>query len=149
MVEDTNKQKKETHTSGSTESVTHSLNQENREENKKKSPSSYGFDGLVNIFHRKQIDITNWIIEKTDERRGGMKFMLPDAEGQIFLDWDDLYYVDVRFVKTNKIYKESVSLATLEVLVVELEEQRKRTVQILASMLKDAFSGEAPEGKPF
>jgi len=38
VVEDTNKQKKETHTNGNTESVTHSLNQENREENKMSSP---------------------------------------------------------------------------------------------------------------
>ena len=149
MVEDTNKQKKETHTSGSTESVTHSLNQENREENKKKSPSSYGFDGLVNIFHRKQIDITNWVIKELNKERGGIEFMLPNADGIIYLSWGDLYNVDITFVNTQKKYKEQVTLPTLELLIVELEEQRKRTVQILASMLKDAFSGEAPEGKPF
>ena len=149
MVEDTNKQKKETHTSGNTESVTHSLNQENREENKKKSPSSYGYRGVIDIFITKDIDHKDWVIKELDKERGGIEFMLPNADGIIYLSWGDLYNVDITFVNTQKKYKEQVTLPTLELLIVELEEQRKRTVQRLALMLKDAFSGEAPEGKPF
>ena len=149
MVEDTNKQKKETHTNGNTESVTHSLNQENREENKKKSLSSYGYRGVIDIFITKNIDHNDWVIKELDKERGGIEFMLPNADGIIYLSWGDIYNVDITFVNTQKKYKEQVTLPTLELLIVELEEQRKRTVQRLASMLKDAFSGEAPEGKPF
>ena len=75
--------------------------------------------------------------------------MLPNAEGQIILDWDDLYYVDVTFVNSRNTYKESVSLATLEVLISELEDQRQRTVAALRNMLMEKFAGETPEGKPF
>ena len=149
MVEDTNKQKKETHTSGSTESVTHSLNQENRVENKKKSPFSYGYRGVIDIFIAKDIDHKDWVIKELNKERGGIEFMLPNADGIIYLSWGDLYNVDITFVNTQKKYKEQVTLPTLELLIVELEEQRKRTVQRLASLIKDAFSGEAPEGKPF
>ena len=81
MVEDTNKQKKETSINGNTENVTHSSNQESKEENKQKSPSNYGFDGLLRIFHAQEIDKNDWIIKPIDKERGGMEFMLPSAEG--------------------------------------------------------------------
>ena len=151
MVEDTNKQKKETSINGNTENVTHSLNQESKEENKQKSPSkndvnitgpNYGFNGIVKIFHKKEIDMTDWIIEKTDKARGGIKFMLPNAEGEIFLNWGDMYSVDVTFVNTKANYKEVVTLPTLEVLIDTLEEQRQRTVGVIRDMLKDAFNGK-------
>ncbi len=75
--------------------------------------------------------------------------MLPNAEGSIYLSWEDMYYVDVTFVNTKKKYKELVTIPTLEVLLLGLEEQRQRTVGSIRDMLKDAFKGEAPEGKPF
>ena len=158
MVEDTSKQKKKTSINGNTESVMPCSNEQSKEENKQKFPSendfnitgpNYGFNGLVNIFHKKEIDMTDWLIEKTDKARGGIEFMLPNAEGKIFLNWGDMYSVDVTFVNTKGKYKEVVTLPTLEVLIDELEEQRKRTVGLIKDMLKDAFNGEAPEGKPF
>ena len=142
MVEDTNKQKKETHTSGNTESVTHSLNQESKEENKEKFHSSYGFNGLIQIFHKLDIDITDWIIDPLDKERGGFVFMLPNSEGEIYLTWGDFYSVDVTFVNTKANYKEVVTLPTLEVLIQTLEEQRQRTVGGIRDMLKDAFNGK-------
>ena len=151
MVEDTNKQKKETSINGNTESVTHSSNQENKEENKQKSPSNYdvnitgpnyGFNGIVNIFHKLEINMTDWVVEKTDKARGGIEFMLPNAEGEIFLNWGDMYSVDVTFVNTKANYKEVVTLPTLEVLIDTLEEQRQRTVGRIRDMLKDAFNGK-------
>tara|TARA_Y100000004_G_scaffold54348_1_gene60551 strand:+ start:520 stop:747 length:228 start_codon:yes stop_codon:yes gene_type:complete len=75
--------------------------------------------------------------------------MLPNAEGQIYLTWGDMYSVDVTFVNTKANYKEVVTLPTLEVLIDTLEEQRQRTVGDIRDMLKDVFKGEAPEGKPF
>ena len=142
MVEDTNKQKKETSINGSTENAMHSLNQENKVENKEKSPSSYGFDGLIQIFHKLDIDITDWIIDPLDKERGGFVFMLPNSEGDIYLTWGDMYSVDVTFVNTKAKYKEVVTLPTLEVLIQTLEEQRQRTVGGIRDMLKEKFSSE-------
>ena len=142
MVEDTNKQKKETSINGNTENAMHSSNQENKVENKEKSPSSYGFDGLIQIFHKLDIDITDWIIDPLDKERGGFVFMLPNSEGDIYLTWGDMYSVDVTFVNTKANYKEVVTLPTLEVLIQTLEEQRQRTVDGLRDMLKEKFSSE-------
>lgn len=142
MEEDTNKQKKKTITSGSTKSATHSLNKENKVENKEKSHSSYGFNGLIQIFHKLEIDITDWIIDPLDKERGGFVFMLPNSEGDIYLTWEDMYSVDVTFVNTKANYKEVVTLPTLEVLIQTLEDQRQRTVDGLRDMLKEKFSSE-------
>jgi len=142
VEEDTNKQKKKTISSGNTKSVTHSLNQESKEETNKKSPSSYGFNGLIQIFHKLEIDITDWIIDPLDKERGGFVFMLPNSEGDIYLTWEDMYSVDVTFVNTKANYKEVVTLPTLEVLIQTLEDQRQRTVDGLRDMLKEKFSSE-------
>jgi len=142
VEEDTNKQKKKTITSGSTKSVTHSLNQENKVENKEKFHSSYGFNGLIQIFHKLEIDITDWIIDPLDKERGGFVFMLPNSEGDIYLTWEDMYSVDVTFVNTKANYTEVVTLPTLEVLIQTLEDQRQRTVDGLRDMLKEKFSSE-------
>ena len=144
MVEDTNKQKKETSINGNTESVTHSLKQQTKEETSKKSPSNtglYGFDGLIKIFHAEDIDITNWITQPISKERGGIEFTLPNTQGEIYLTWQDLYKVDVTFVHTKKKYKEIVSIPTVTVLIRELEEQRQRTVAGIRDMLKEKFSG--------
>jgi len=142
VVEDTNKQKKETFIIGNTESATHSSNQESKEEINKKSPSNYGFDGLLHIFNSQEIDTNDWIIEPIDKERGGMNIVLPNVEGQIYLTWLDMYQVDVTFVHTKKKYNELVTLPTLIVLIDSMEEQRQRTVGVIRDMLKDAFSGE-------
>jgi len=158
VVEDTSKQKKKTSINGNTESVMPNSNEQSKEENKKKFPSKktvasvendYGYKGLIDIFNKEEIDITNWITEQIYKQRGGITFMLPNAEGSIYLSWEDMYYVDVTFVNTQKKYKELVTIPTLEVLLLGLEEQRQRTVGSIRDMLKDAFKGEAPEGKPF
>jgi hypothetical protein len=145
VVEDTNKQKKETSINGNTESVTHSLKQQNKEETSKKSHSNtglYGFDGLIKIFNAEDIDITNWITQPISKERGGIEFTLPNTQGEIYLTWQDLYKVDVTFVHTKKKYKEIVSIPTVTVLIRELEEQRQRTVAGIRDMLKEKFSGK-------
>ena len=111
-------------------------------ESKKKSHSSYGFDGLIQIFHKLEIDITDWIIDPLDKERGGFVFMLPNSEGDIYLTWEDMYSVDVTFVNTKANYKEVVTLPTLEVLIQTLEEQRQRTVDGLRDMLIGMFGEE-------
>jgi hypothetical protein len=104
---------------------------------------------LIKIFHAEDIDITNWIAQPISKERGGIEFTLPNAQGEIYLTWQDLYKVNVTFVHTKKKYKEIVSIPTVTVLIRELEEQRQRTVAGIRDMLKEKFSGEAPEGKPF
>ena len=142
MVEDTNKQKKETSINGNTENVTHSLNQESKEENKQKSPSNYGFEGLLMLLLGENIDPSDWIIEPLDKERGGMNLVLPNVEGEIYLTWADMYQVDVTFVHTKKKYKELVTLPTLRVLLDTMEEQRLRTVGLLRDMLMEKFNGK-------
>lgn len=142
MVEDTNKQKKETSINGNTENVTHSSNQESKEENNKKSPSSYGFDGLLSIFHSQEIDTNDWIIKPIDKERGGMEFMLPSAEGKIYLGWEDLYKVDITFVQTKKSFTETCALGDVHEIIDMLEQQRIRNKAMLIDMIKDAFNGK-------
>ena len=101
MVEDTNKQKKETSINGNTESVTHSLNQQTKEETNKKSPSNYGFEGLLMLLLGVNIDPSDWIIEPLDKERGGMNLVLPNVEGEIYLTWADMYQVDVCLLYTS------------------------------------------------
>ena len=112
---------------------------------------NYGFNGLVNIFHKKEIDMNDWVFKQLDKERGGIKFMLPNAEGEIYLTWGDMYSVDVTFVNTQAKYKEIVTLPTLEVLIETLEEQRKKTVGSIRDMLMDKFGSdkEREDGKPF
>ena len=141
MVKDTNKPVKTTHTNGNTESVTHSSKKKDKEESKKKFHSSYGFDGLIQIFNKLEIDIEDWIIDPLDKERGGFVFMLPNSEGEIYLTFGDMYSVNVTFVNTKANYKEVVTLPTLEVLIQTLEEQRQRTVGSIRDMLKEKFSG--------
>lgn len=142
MVEDTNKQKKETSINGNTEDVTHSSNQESKEENKQKSPSNYGFEGLLMLLLWENIDPSDWIIEPLDKERGGMNLVLPNVEGQIYLTWADMYQVDVTFVHTKKKYNELVTLPTLKVLLNSMEEQRQRTVGLLRDMIMEKFNGK-------
>jgi len=149
VVEDTSKQKKETSINGNTESVMPCSNEQSKEENKQKSPSNYGYEGLIGVFNKLDINITNWVTMQSSEQRGGISFMLPNAEGKIYLTWEDLYFVDVRFVNSNGRFKQAVTLGDLDQILTMLEEQRKRTVGSIRDMLKDAFKGEAPEGKPF
>ena len=113
--------------------------------------SDYGFKGLVHIFNEKEIDMNDWVFKQLDKERGGIKFMLPNAEGEIYLTWGDMYSVDVTFVNTQAQYKEGVTLPTLEVLIETLEEQRKKTVGSIRDMLMDKFGSdkEREDGKPF
>ena len=142
VEKDTNKQKKKTSISGNTESVTHSLNQESKEENNKKSPSNYGYDGLLRIFNAQEIDTNDWIIKPIDKERGGLKFMLPSAEGKIYLGWEDFYKVDITFVQTKKSFIETCGLGDVNDIIKMLEQQRINNKAMLLNMLKDAFNGK-------
>ncbi len=118
-------------------------------ENKKKShfkptisDTDYGYNGLRKTFNQLEINIDNWVTEKLEKERGGISFMLPNAEGNIYLTWGDLYLVDVRFVNSNGKYKQTVTLGDLNQIITALEEQRKNHVSSLRDMLKNSFSSE-------
>jgi len=106
------------------------------------SDTDYGYNGLIRIFNQLDVDITNWVTEKLEKERGGISFMLPNAEGNIYLTWGDLYLVDVRFVNSNGKYKQTVTLGDLNQIIPMLEEQRRNYVSSLRDMLKNAFSSE-------
>ena len=55
------------------------------------SDTDYGYNGLLRIINNQDIDINEWITERLDKERGGIKFMLPNAEGEIYLTWGDIY----------------------------------------------------------
>ena len=117
-------------------------NEQSKEENKQKSPFSYGYQGLIKTFNKLDINMSNWVTMQSSEQRGGISFMLPNAEGKIYLTWEDLYFVDVRFVNSNGKFKQTVTLGDLDQILTMLEEQRKRTVGSIRDMLKDAFNGK-------
>ena len=125
-----------------------------KEEYKMKSHSKetdYGFNGLINIFNQKEIDMNGWVFEQLNKERGGIKFMLPNAEGEIYLKWDDLYYIDITFITTKQKYNQAVSLGDLKDMITLLEDQRQRTVANIRDMLKEKFGSnkERTDGLPF
>lgn len=113
--------------------------------------TDYGFNGLINIFNQKEIDMNEWVFKQLDKERGGIKFMLPNAEGEIYLKWDDLYYIDITFITTKQKYNQAVSLGDLKDMITLLEDQRQRTVAGIRDMLKEKFGSnkERTDGLPF
>jgi len=106
------------------------------------SDTDYGFNGLVRIFNEKEIEMNEWVIERLDKERGGIKFVLPNAEGKIYLTWGDLYQVDVVFVTSQKRYNQTVMLGELYEIIDALEKSRLRVKKTIADMLMKAFKSE-------
>jgi len=100
---------------------------------------NYGYDGLRRIFSELDFDMQNWVSKKVDKERGGMQFKLPNADGEIYLEWGDLYRLDVTFVHSGKNFNETLSIADLKEIIKTLEEQRQRHVNSLRGMLMKAF----------
>jgi len=64
--------------------------------------NTYGYTGLISIFNELDIDITNWVSQQTTKERGGIEFTLPNSQGEIYLNWGDLYVIDVKFIHSKK-----------------------------------------------
>lgn len=101
---------------------------------------SEGYDGLRRIFNEQDIDISNWVHEPIDKERGGISFMLPNSEGKIYLNYGDLYEVDMVFVSTKKNYKQTLQLGDLQYILNSLESSRQSHVKQLRELLKSKFS---------
>ncbi len=128
---------------------------QNQRTNKKNSPfekNNYGYNGLIIIFNKLDIDLFNWIQEETKRERGGMKFTLPNAEGEFYLGWNDFYNIDIKFINTGKKFKSEISLGDFEYMLKEIEAQRDRHVKQIASLLMKTFPSKNTSdnpGKPF
>jgi uncharacterized protein (UPF0261 family) len=109
------------------------------------SDTDYGYNGLLRIINNQDIDINEWITERLDKERGGIKFMLPNAEGEIYLTWGDIYHIKLTTVHTKKTFDSIVNLNELQQMLVMLEEQRQRTKKSIADMLMKAFSKDEEE----
>lgn len=105
-----------------------------------------GFDSLRRIFTELDIDMSNWVMQPITKERGGLEFKLPSAEGEIFLEWSDLFHVNVTFVQTKKVYDETLTqLGDLYEIVKTLEKQRADNVAGLRDLLMRAFSEKQEE----
>lgn len=106
------------------------------------SDTEYGYRGVIDIFIKKDIDHKDWIVKRLDKQRGGISFMTPNVDGEIYLTWGDIYYVDVMFVNQGKHFKSTVSVPDLENIIVKVEQMRKDFVKQTAEVIKQAFSKE-------
>ena len=109
------------------------------------SLTNYGYHGVLKKMSFLDINHSDWIIKKVKAERGGIQFMLPNAEGKIYLGWSDLYHVDVDFVHTKKNFNSQVTLGELDQILVLLEEQRQSFVKSMGNMIKEAFSKSEEE----
>jgi len=106
------------------------------------SDTDYGHNGLLTIFSQRDIDVQDWCYERLDKERGGITFKLPSAEGEIYLNWGDLYHVKVTFVNTKQTFNEDCLLGDLHLILDRLEQQRKSNIGALRDMIKNAFGEE-------
>lgn len=98
-----------------------------------------GFDGLMRIFRSLDINHTDWILTETKKERGGFEFVLPSAQGEIYLNWSDLYNVKVTFVQSKNTFDETCFVGDVEQIIKSLEEQRLKVVSGLRDMLYETF----------
>jgi len=109
------------------------------------SLTDYGYHGVLKKMAFLDIDSSEWLVKKLKSERGGIQFMLPNAEGKIYLGWSDLYHVDVMFVNSKKRFNSQVQLGELDQILVLLEEQRQSFVRSMGNMIKEAFSKSEEE----
>jgi hypothetical protein len=101
-----------------------------------------GYESIIRMFIKLDIDITDWVHEPTDTERGGMNFMLPNAEGELYLSWGDLYHIDMIFVNSKEEFKSTLMLPDTEYLVNRLEKQRSNFVGEFRDTLMKMFGEE-------
>lgn len=104
--------------------------------------NTYGYKGLISIFNELDIDMRNWVSQQTTKERGGIEFTLPNSQGEIYLNWGDLYVIDVKFIHSKKRYTETLNLYETKEIIKSLEQQRQRHIDDIKDMLKDMFSGK-------
>ena len=114
--------------------------------------TDYGFNGLVQIFNKKEINMQDWVFKKLNKERGGIEFTTPNAQGTIYLNYSDLYNCDITMVNSKKRFESTLMLDEIEEVIQQIEDMRIREVDRIRNMLKDMFKGsgeEREDGKPF
>ena len=111
--------------------------------------SDYGYKGLVQIFIKLDIDSSDWIAKRLDKERGGMSFALPNAYGEIYLSWIDLYKIDLTFVNSDEKFEATLNIGELHEIMKKLETQRLNEVNRLRDLLKKTFKSEDSSGTEF
>jgi len=105
--------------------------------------TDYGFNGIINILNKNDIDHKNWITKRLDKERGGITFMTPNVDGAIYLTWGDVYYADIMFInQKDKTFKSLVSVHDLENILIKVEEMRKNFVKQTTEVIKETFKEE-------
>lgn len=104
--------------------------------------NTYGYKGLISLFNELDIDMRDWVSQQTTKERGGIEFTLPNSQGEIYLNWGDLYVIDVKFIHSKKRYTETLNLYETKEIIKSLEQQRQRHIDDIKDMLKDMFSGK-------
>ena len=107
--------------------------------------NDYGYKGLINIFNKKEIDMKDWITKQIYKERGGIEFVTPNVQGNIYLNYSDLYNCDITFVNSKEKYEATLVLPELEALIQKIEDMRVREVERIRNMLKEMFKGDDTE----
>jgi len=112
-------------------------------EKKQLDDTDYGFNGIKNILNKHDINYASWIARQIHKERGGIELYTPNVEGEIYLTWGDIYFVDIKFVnQNNKEFKSTVNPKELEDIIIKIEEMRKNYVRQMSEMLKTNFREE-------
>tara|TARA_R100001480_G_scaffold3244_2_gene8740 strand:- start:1784 stop:2152 length:369 start_codon:yes stop_codon:yes gene_type:complete len=117
-----------------------------------KKEADYGYQGVINIFNKKEINIYDWVFKQLHKERGGIEFATPNVQGIIYLNYSDLYNCDITFVNSKEKYEATLVLPELEALIQKIEDMRLREVKRIRNMLKEMFKGddtEREDGAPF
>ena len=110
---------------------------------------TYGFKGLMTQFTDLDIDHENWMVKEIDKERGGISFMTPKADGEIYLTYSDIYQADIKFIGGQE-YKQLITIGELRFILNKIESMRTEFIKGAAAALMDAFkSAEESDGTKF
>lgn len=110
---------------------------------------SYGFKGLMTHFIDLDIEQSDWMVKEIKKERGGISFMTPKADGEIYLLYKDIYYADINLIGDKK-YKAELTIADLRFILNKIESMRKEFIKGASAALKEAFkTSEESDGTKF
>jgi len=110
---------------------------------------TYGYQGLVQQANKLDIDLKDWMAEEITTERGGISFMTPKADGEIYLTYSDIYQADIKFIGGQE-YKHLITIGELSFILNKIEWMRTEFIKGASAALMDAFkSAEESDGTKF
>jgi|TARA_Y100000033_G_C2660597_1_gene69334 hypothetical protein len=110
---------------------------------------TYGFQGLMTHFTDLDIEQSDWMVKEIKKERGGISFMTPKADGEIYLSWKDIYVADIKFIGGQE-YKNEMTIGELRFILNKIEWMRTEFIKGAAAALIAAFpSDEESDGTKF